>query len=243
MNIVFAIVLSVVIHEAGHLVAARSLGVKVKRVGVSWLGPYVVRDPGSDLQNIAISLAGPIANLATVPAVFLAIHLTHHIFGAQLCFMSISMGLFNLLPLPKSDGRRVLQIMKVRRGRPDSPNGGALGPGYAEPQSRQRRRDSNLDVRCGEKTASMGSGQVCNRLRASGARISPAAEFGLGRWDQGRGFPPFFPPLHVFAAKQTWFTDIPARSVTVLGVHENAASMRMPCHYRTRGSTELCPRL
>jgi Zn-dependent protease len=79
-------------------------GVKVKHIGLSWKGPYIVREPGTPMQNTIISLAGPGINL---------------IFCA-LCWRSLGMfawvngllGVLNLLPVPASDGLRVYRIWR-----------------------------------------------------------------------------------------------------------------------------------
>lgn len=56
--------LSVIFHELGHIAAARLLGVRIKRIGINWIGPYVVRERSSKWAvNIAVSLAGIGANL------------------------------------------------------------------------------------------------------------------------------------------------------------------------------------
>ncbi len=97
---------AIVLHEVAHVVAARCLGVKVKRVGLSWRGAYIVRERGSDWQNIVISLAGPLANLALA---YVSLYVVHH--GAVFCAANILMGSINLLPLPGTDGLRAYRLM------------------------------------------------------------------------------------------------------------------------------------
>ena len=64
---------SVLLHEVAHIATASALGVRIKRVGISWKGPYIVREAGTPPQNLCISLAGPLANAALlfVPGWFL----------------------------------------------------------------------------------------------------------------------------------------------------------------------------
>jgi Zn-dependent protease len=89
--------LAMALHEAGHLVAALAVGVRIKKIGFRWKGLYIVREAGSPGKNALISLAGPMANLILV----LSWH-TSPLFGlANLCFT-----FFNLLPLQGSDGER-----------------------------------------------------------------------------------------------------------------------------------------
>jgi Zn-dependent protease len=98
---------AMVLHEAGHLAYAWALGVKVKRIGVSLKGVYIVRAPGSSYQNLMISLAGPLTNVAS-----LFLWHQYPLFGlANLYFV-----VFNLLPLRGSDGSRVLEILNTYWG-------------------------------------------------------------------------------------------------------------------------------
>jgi Zn-dependent protease len=102
-----SVLVSVVLHEAAHLVTAVSLKVKVKRIGLNWRGPYIVREPGTPLQNTFVSLAGPGIN------VVLCI-LSYH---AALTFALVNgfLSLFNLLPfIPSSDGQRVYRLWAHR---------------------------------------------------------------------------------------------------------------------------------
>jgi Zn-dependent protease len=91
---------AMVFHEAAHIVCAMALGIRVKKVGLGWKGMFTVRDPGLPKENLLISLAGPLMNLALI--------VSWHwlpIFGlANLCT-----GLVNLLPIEGSDGSRILR--------------------------------------------------------------------------------------------------------------------------------------
>jgi Zn-dependent protease len=91
------------LHEAGHLIAALAVGIKVKNVGFCWKGMYTVREPGPPVKNILVSLAGPMVNLILL--------MTWHwwpTFGlANLCF-----ALFNLLPIEGSDGLRIMKCWR-----------------------------------------------------------------------------------------------------------------------------------
>ena len=111
---IVASVLAAMCHELGHLCCARVLGIKVKRAGIGWRGPYIVREPGTDIENLAITLAGPLANL------LLAASLTLYVLavgGNAVCFalINLALGLFNLLPVPSSDGARILHLLLAGR--------------------------------------------------------------------------------------------------------------------------------
>ncbi len=92
---------SLFVHELGHVVAALSLKVKVKKVGIAVRGPYIVREEGPPVANAVISGAGPFFNLLLAA---LTIHL-----WPTLALVNFVLGLANLIPTPTSDGRRVLQ--------------------------------------------------------------------------------------------------------------------------------------
>lgn len=63
MNLsITACVVSIVLHELAHIATAMALGVRIKRMGLNWRGPYIVREAGTPLQNLCISLAGPTVN-------------------------------------------------------------------------------------------------------------------------------------------------------------------------------------
>jgi Zn-dependent protease len=98
--------LAMALHESGHLGAAFAVGLKVKRVGLDWKGMYTVREAGTPAKNAAVSLAGPVANL-----VLTAFWPWSPIFGlANLCC-----GACNLLPIPGSDGQRILRCAREMR--------------------------------------------------------------------------------------------------------------------------------
>jgi Zn-dependent protease len=97
---------AIVLHEVAHAVAALCLGVKVKRAGISWRGAYIVREQGSDWQNIVISLAGPLGNLLLA---VVAAFVVHH--GAVFCASNLLLMGINLLPLPGTDGMRAYHLL------------------------------------------------------------------------------------------------------------------------------------
>jgi Zn-dependent protease len=106
LSILFAMLLGIpamLLHECGHLSVALLCGVKVKKVGLSWTGLYTVREPGPRWANLCISLAGPLVNL--VLAIFLR--------DVQPFFAWVNLiaCVYNLLPIPNSDGSRVLALL------------------------------------------------------------------------------------------------------------------------------------
>lgn len=96
-------VVSILAHELAHIVTARSLGVSIKRLGLSWRGPYIVRETGTPAQNLCISLAGPAANalLLMVPGWFM---------------INLALLIPNLF-MKQSDGRRAWKCWQTIAGR------------------------------------------------------------------------------------------------------------------------------
>jgi Zn-dependent protease len=108
-------IIAMAFHEAGHLVTAPLVGIKIKTIGLTWKGLYTVREAGPPAKNLIVSLAGPLANLALL--VFW--HLSPKLGLANLCF-----AFFNIIPIEGSDGERVWtcwrKIKRDRQNQPDS---------------------------------------------------------------------------------------------------------------------------
>jgi len=91
-------VMAMVLHEFGHLVTSLMVGIKVKGVGLCMKGMYIVREAGSPLNNMLVSLAGPLTNVALI---LLFWHVSTTFVLANLCF-----AICNLAPVRGSDGDR-----------------------------------------------------------------------------------------------------------------------------------------
>ena len=96
--------IAIVGHELAHILMASALSVRIKRIGLSWAGPYIVRETGSLNQNLAITLSGCVFNIG------IAICLMH--VWAAAAFVNMVLGVYNLLPIPGSDGKRALALLK-----------------------------------------------------------------------------------------------------------------------------------
>ena len=94
-------------HESGHIVTALLCGVKVKKVGLSRTGLYTVREAGPKWANLCISLAGPLANL------LLAVALRNVL--PIFALVNLIACLYNLLPIPNSDGKRIVALLHTSR--------------------------------------------------------------------------------------------------------------------------------
>ena len=98
--------LAMAVHEAGHIVMARAVGIKVRRVGFGWKGMYTVREAGPPVKNMLVSFAGPLVNLLLILC-----WPWWPIFGlANFCC-----GVANLLPIQGSDGDRIVQCWRDTR--------------------------------------------------------------------------------------------------------------------------------
>jgi Zn-dependent protease len=96
--------IAIVGHELAHILMATALSVRIKRIGLSWAGPYIVRDTGSLKQNLAITMSGCAFNIG------IAICLMH--VWAAAALVNMVLGVYNLLPIPGSDGKRALALLK-----------------------------------------------------------------------------------------------------------------------------------
>jgi Zn-dependent protease len=107
-----ASVLAIIIHETAHVAIARTLRVKIKRIGISWRGPFIVREQGEPTADATIAIAGPLANLLLALACW---HLTP--LFAQ---VNLVLGGYNLLPfIPRNDGRHAWDALRrMRNARP-----------------------------------------------------------------------------------------------------------------------------
>ena len=94
-------------HETGHLLALRLARAKVERVRLTAFGAEIQADTRylPYPQEILCTLAGPAVNL--ILAVLLA-----RLAGNDLAAgVNLTLGLFNLLPIPALDGGRVLYLL------------------------------------------------------------------------------------------------------------------------------------
>ena len=106
-----ALVVSLLLHEMGHMLAAIILGVPVREFGLCLRGAYNRRAYANRRRGeVLISAAGPLTNLfLVVPLLFLPA------IGSRLAFCNLLIGVVNLLPLPSSDGLRILRTIWFSR--------------------------------------------------------------------------------------------------------------------------------
>lgn len=99
-------ILALALHEAAHAIAATYFGLAVRRVGINWIGPYVVRERSQfGSVNALVSLAGPAANF------LLAVAFAHA--APEFAETNFWLGLLNALPfVPASDGKRAWKALR-----------------------------------------------------------------------------------------------------------------------------------
>lgn len=109
----------VVIHELGHVAAARLFGWRVLEVQLLPFGGVAVMDPadGADsLQEMAVALAGPLQNLLMIGLAFFFRQTGWWTEDWTAYFVQVNatIALFNLLPAEPLDGGRLLSAWMMR---------------------------------------------------------------------------------------------------------------------------------
>jgi stage IV sporulation protein FB len=108
---------SVLVHELGHALVARHLGVPVTGIGLHFFGgaAQMAGLPRRAGDEIAIAAAGPAVSFALAGAGFALAALTGvGIFGL-FATVNLVLALFNLLPAFPSDGGRILRALLALR--------------------------------------------------------------------------------------------------------------------------------
>lgn len=99
-----ALLLAVCIHEVGHLLAARCVGVRLDRLRPTATGLRLLPSRGgfpSYRAEATVALGGPLANLLSAPLLAL-------LCPVALAHVSLYLAILNLLPIRSFDGGRAL---------------------------------------------------------------------------------------------------------------------------------------
>jgi Zn-dependent protease len=114
VSLVFA---SVVLHELGHALVARKLGVHVSGIELSFFGgaAKMVQLPRTANHELAIAAAGPAVSLV-LGGIGLGLGaLTHFPLFAWLGWTNLILAGFNLIPALPMDGGRMLRALLTRK--------------------------------------------------------------------------------------------------------------------------------
>lgn len=115
-----AILLAVLLHEFGHAAMAAALGVRSKRIVLTFFGGFVQFEtpPQMRWHEIAVAAAGPLTNLACAWLVdraageAFASSFAHPVWSvalSQFAYVSLLLGAFNLIPALPLDGGHILR--------------------------------------------------------------------------------------------------------------------------------------
>ncbi|MEO7096406.1 MAG: site-2 protease family protein [Polyangiales bacterium] len=108
---------SVLLHELGHAVVARRLGVGVSSIELGFLGgaAKMVDLPRTPRHEIAIAAAGPAVSLALAGAGLALGSLLHVPLIATIGWINLVLAGFNLIPALPMDGGRILRAALATR--------------------------------------------------------------------------------------------------------------------------------
>lgn len=106
----------VLIHELGHVAAARSFGWRIREVHLLPFGGVAsMEEPGGvpAVQELVVALAGPLQNvwMMAVGSFLTAVGLFSEPWGPYFVQANLLIALFNLLPVLPLDGGKVMQVL------------------------------------------------------------------------------------------------------------------------------------
>lgn len=118
-----AVFFTVFLHELGHALVARKLGIRTLDIELTPMGgmAHLERVPENPKHELLISLAGPVVSLSIALVLFVVLKVGDHLFDfdevfdpaqqpvAALMWLNLVLGLYNLLPIFPMDGGRVLR--------------------------------------------------------------------------------------------------------------------------------------
>jgi Zn-dependent protease len=119
-----ALFASVVLHEFGHALVARSFGIGTRSIALFLFGGVATldREPSSPLVDALVALAGPAVSIALAALAFGGLHLVDRVVPvaeadaaaailAYAIWVNAMLAAFNLIPAYPMDGGRVLRAL------------------------------------------------------------------------------------------------------------------------------------
>ncbi len=109
MEAFFVLVLSALLHEAGHLIAMKSRGYLVRRIDILPMGAVIVCPEGiPDRDETVIAISGPLASVVCAVISFFLYSSVGSAVSLYAVAINLVLGMFNLLPIKKLDGGKAL---------------------------------------------------------------------------------------------------------------------------------------
>ena len=102
------------LHEAAHVLCARAMGRRVRPISFSLTGLYPDLGSGSTLSCILIYAAGPAVNLLICAVCLWILHCGYSARIFELFCANAVLALYNLTPVPFSDGGGILRCAVER---------------------------------------------------------------------------------------------------------------------------------
>jgi Zn-dependent protease/CBS domain-containing protein len=126
---ILALFLCVLLHEFGHVLAARAYGIRTPDITLLPIGGVarLQRIPEDPKQELVIALAGPAVNVVIAGALYLGLGGAAHLYDAarldtpavsmlgRLVAVNVWLVVFNLIPAFPMDGGRVLRALLAMR--------------------------------------------------------------------------------------------------------------------------------
>lgn len=109
-EVLFPFILSVLVHEAGHIFCLAGMGIPIHSISISAFGAAIETDPLSYKAMLRSAAAGPITSLSSS-----VVFQNFPLFSQY----NLILGLFNLLPLRALDGGKMLHsgLMQITEER------------------------------------------------------------------------------------------------------------------------------
>ena len=114
-KIAIVFVLMILVHELGHYLTWRNLGVPVNLpMFIPGLGAFVSSHGGTPAQNLAAAIAGPLFGIAAATACWLYGLQTGQHFWIACAYIGFFINFFNLMPIPMLDGGAIAGALDAR---------------------------------------------------------------------------------------------------------------------------------
>ena len=111
LGLVALVLGSLALHEGGHAIAALLLDIPISAVGLCSKGAYLRRHKAPGAVEVAIAAAGPTLNLTVALLLWLLASRTEVV--SWTIMVNTVLGLSNFVPLPGSDGRRIIAALRA----------------------------------------------------------------------------------------------------------------------------------